>query len=117
MSETSQNLSRRKFMAVGSAAIATPLLLKLMDPVEEAKSAEKSAAKSAAKAAAKKTVKKDKIYYITDECVGCHACKVFCPQKAIFYGERKMVIDQEKCIQCGTCYNECPICVISEVKL
>ena len=105
MSKTSQNLSRRKFMVVGSAAIATPLLLNLTDSVEEAK------------AAAKKTGKKDKIYYITDECVGCHAYKVFCPQKAIFYGERRMVIDQEKCIQCGTCYNECPICVISEVKL
>jgi ferredoxin len=104
MSVTSRNLSRRKFMAVGSAAIAAPLLLNLMNPVEEAK------------AAAKKS-NKDRIYYITNKCVGCHACKVFCPQKAIFYGERKMEIDQDKCVQCGTCYNECPICVISEIKL
>jgi len=104
MSVTSRNLSRRKFMAVGSAAIAAPLLLNLTNPVEEAK------------AAAKKS-NKDRIYYITNKCVGCHACKVFCPQKAIFYGERKMEIDQDKCVQCGTCYNECPICVISEIKL
>ena len=104
MSEIRQNLSRRKFMAVGSAAIASPLLISLIDPI--------AAAKAAAKAA-----KKDKIYYITDQCIGCHACKVFCPQKAIYYGERKMEIDQDKCIQCGTCYKECPICVIDEVKL
>ena len=104
MSETSQSLTRRKFMAVGSAAIAAPLLLNLMGPVEEAKGAAKKG-------------RKDRIYYITNKCVGCHACKVFCPQKAIFYGERKMEIDQDKCIQCGTCYNECPISVISEIKL
>jgi Fe-S-cluster-containing hydrogenase component 2 len=104
MSEKSPNLSRRKFMAVSSAAIATPLLLNLLDPIEQAKAAAKAA-------------KKDKIYYITNKCIGCHACKVFCPQKAIYYGERKMEIDQEKCAQCGTCFNECPISVISEIKL
>jgi len=104
MSETSQNFSRRKFMVVSSAAIVSPLLLSLMDPSGEAKAATKAG-------------KKDKIYYITNKCVGCHACKVFCPVKAIFYGERKMEIDQDKCVQCGTCYNECPISVISEIKL
>jgi ferredoxin len=104
MNEISQNLSRRKFMAAGSAAIASPLLLNLMGPIE--------AAHAAANAA-----QKDKIYYITNKCIGCHACKIFCPQKAIYYGERKMEIDQAKCVQCGTCYNECPICVISEIKL
>jgi ferredoxin len=105
MSETNRKLSRRKFMAFSSAAVATPLLLNLVDSVPEAKGADKKAAK------------KGKIYYITNKCVGCHTCKVFCPQKAIFYGERKMEIDQDKCVQCGTCYNECPICVISEIKI
>jgi ferredoxin len=104
MSETTRNLSRRKFMVVSSAVVATPLLLNLLDPVEEA-------------TAAAKKGNKDKIYFITNKCIGCHACKVFCPQKAIFYGERKMEIDQDKCVQCGTCYNECPISVISEIKL
>jgi ferredoxin len=99
MTESNHNLSRRKFVIVSSAAIASPLLL---DPQGSM--------------AAAKTAKKDKIYYITNKCVGCHACKIFCPQKAIFYGERKMEIDQDKCVQCGTCYNECPICVISEIK-
>jgi ferredoxin len=104
MGETSNKLSRRKFMVVGTAAIASPLLLNLAGSVEEAKAAAKKA-------------KKGKIYYITNQCIGCHTCKVFCPQKAIFYGERKMEIDQDKCVQCGTCYNECPICVISEIKI
>ena len=104
MSENCQNFSRRKFMVMGSAAIASPLLLNLIDPVEQAK-------------AAAKVAKKDKIFYITNKCIGCHACKIFCPQKAIYYGERKMEIDQDKCVQCGTCYNECPISVIAEIKL
>jgi ferredoxin len=105
MSENNQDLSRRKFMVVSSAAAASPLLLNLIEAAPEAKAAET------------KTAKKTKIYYITNKCIGCHACKIFCPQKAIYYGERKMEIDQDKCVQCGTCYNECPICVISEVKL
>jgi len=105
MNEDGKGLSRRRFMAVSSAAIATPLLLNLAQSVPDAKGADK------------KTAKKDKIYFITNKCVGCHVCKVFCPVKAIFYGERKMEIDQDKCVQCGTCYNECPVCVISEIKL
>lgn len=104
MSETNFGITRRSFIAASSAAIASPLLLNLMDPLEHAKAAAKAG-------------KKEKIYYITDKCIGCHACKVFCPQKAIYYGERKMEIDQDKCVQCGTCYNECPIGVIDEVKL
>jgi ferredoxin len=100
MTKRSSNLSRRKFMSVSSVAVATPFLLNLTDSVKGAKAA-----------------KREKIYYITDKCIGCHACKVFCPQEAIYYGERKMEIDQDKCVQCGTCYNECPICVISEIKL
>jgi ferredoxin len=105
MGKSSQDVSRRKFMVAGTTAVATPLLLKLAGAVPEVKAAEK------------KTTRKDRIYYITSKCVGCHACKVFCPQKAIFYGERKMEIDQKKCTQCGTCYNECPISVISEIKI
>jgi len=92
-------------MIASSAAVASPLLLNLSGTVQQAKAAET------------KPSKKTKLYYITNKCVGCHACKIFCPQKAIFYGERKMEIDQDKCIQCGTCYNECPICMVSEIKL
>jgi Pyruvate/2-oxoacid:ferredoxin oxidoreductase delta subunit len=102
--EEIRNRSRRAFMVAGSAAVVSPMLLNLADPV-------KAAALEAKKA------KKEKIYYITTKCVGCHACKCFCPQKAIYYGVRKMEIDQDKCVQCGTCYNECPISGIEEIKL
>jgi hypothetical protein len=47
-------------MVVSSAVVVTPLLLNLMDPVEEAK------------AASAKKADKDKIYYITNKCAGCH---------------------------------------------
>ena len=80
MTEIAQNLTRRKFMVVGSAAIASPLLFNLADPVPNAEAA---------------TFKKGtKVYFVTEDCVGCHVCKVFCPAKAIFYGERKMAVDQ-----------------------
>jgi NAD-dependent dihydropyrimidine dehydrogenase PreA subunit len=25
-----------------------------------------------------------------------------------------MAVDQDKCIHCGTCYNECPVSAVSE---
>jgi ferredoxin len=103
MSEQIRNHSRRDFMVAGSAAIVSPMLLNVIDPVK-------------AEAAAKKA-NRDKVYYITKKCIGCHACKIFCPEKAIYYGVRKMEIDQDKCNQCGTCYSECPISVIEEIKL
>ena len=91
-------------MVAGSAAIASPMLLNLLDPVKAA-------------AATAKKANKEKIYWITNECIGCHACKIFCPQKAVYYGVRKMEIDQDRCVQCGTCSSECPISVIEEIKL
>jgi len=103
---SSDNLTRRKFMIAGSAVIASPLLANLTDSIPQAKAAE-----------FKNLKKGTKIYYIHTGCVGCHACMIFCPAKAIFFGERKMVIDQEKCLHCGTCYNECPASVVSETEL
>jgi ferredoxin len=55
-----------------------------------------------------------KIYYINDGCVGCQACRTFCPAQAIRFGNCRNEIDQKKCIHCGTCYRECNISVISE---
>lgn len=100
MEQTGQNLTRRKFMVVGSATIASPLFWNLADavPAAEAATFEKGT----------------KVYYVTGDCVGCHVCMVFCPAKAIFYGERRMAVDQDKCIHCGTCYNECPVSAVSE---
>ncbi len=48
-------------------------------------------------------------YFIIDEnCTGCLACLKACPQEAIS-GELKKVhvLDQDKCIKCGACYEVC----------
>jgi Fe-S-cluster-containing hydrogenase component 2 len=43
-------------------------------------------------------------------------CLAFCPAKAIHFGDTGNEIDQKQCMHCGTCYNECPISVISETE-
>ena len=102
MAEESLKLTRRKFAIASSVAIASPLLLNISNTVPDAQGA-------AAKAAAT-----GKIYFINRTCIGCQVCRMFCPATAIRFGDCQNEIDQGKCIHCGTCYSECPICVISE---
>ncbi len=47
-------------------------------------------------------------YVIEDACTGCGLCRRKCPQEAIS-GEKKQphVVDPEKCIQCGVCFDVC----------
>ena len=54
---------------------------------------------------------------IDETCSGCHVCVKPCPTNAIS-GETKQlhVIDQDKCIQCGACYQVCNIGSIRRVK-
>ena len=94
------NLSRRQFIIVGSAAIATPLLMNMSDLVPKAQGSQKKV-----------------VYFIGYGCIGCHVCRMMCPQNAINFGDDKNEIDQKKCIQCGTCYSECPVSVITETNL
>ena len=53
----------------------------------------------------------EKRVYITDGCQGCleHPCKEVCPKKCISIDRRggRAVIDQDACIKCGRCMNEC----------
>ncbi|MBM2825611.1 MAG: dehydrogenase (quinone) [Dehalococcoidales bacterium] len=48
-------------------------------------------------------------YILPDKCEGCMICKRNCPVDAIA-GDRRLihVINQEKCIKCGTCLDMCP---------
>jgi pyruvate formate lyase activating enzyme len=38
----------------------------------------------------------------------CDGCYWVCPAKAIYMEGNRMKIDQEKCIHCGKCYDNCP---------
>lgn len=40
------------------------------------------------------------------KCVGCGNCVPYCPVSAIKIIDRKAVIDQEVCVECGTCGRE-----------
>ncbi len=111
MSEKSSNLTRRKFMLAGSAAMASPLLLGAAGSLVGAKSAEaKMIVTNAQKG------KGTSIYFIGHGCVGCQVCRTFCPAEAIHFGDTGNEIDQNKCEHCGTCYEECPICVVSQTE-
>ncbi|MEW6051182.1 MAG: 4Fe-4S binding protein [Candidatus Zixiibacteriota bacterium] len=54
---------------------------------------------------------------IDESCTGCHACCKPCPTEAIV-GEAKKLhyIIQDKCIQCGACYQVCRHNSIKRVK-
>jgi ferredoxin len=110
MKEESSNLSRRKFMLVSSAAIASPLLLEAASSMAAGKTAK-------SKSTEQKPAKPSKIYFIGHGCIGCQTCRTFCPAKAIHFGDTGNEIDQKKCMHCGTCYRECPISVVSETSL
>jgi ferredoxin len=92
MGENSFNLNRRKFMIMGSAAIAAPFIMNAAGLVSDVKGAETQAT-----------------YIIEPTCVGCHYCFNECPAGAISWGDDKYEIDQKKCIHCGTCAKVCNI--------
>lgn len=47
-------------------------------------------------------------YFITNACVGCHACEAVCPQNCIDFTGIPAVIRRENCLHCGNCMNVCP---------
>lgn len=48
--------------------------------------------------------------YVTPACRGCivHNCEKSCPKNAITIVNKKAVIDEEKCVECGKCTKACP---------
>jgi 2-oxoglutarate ferredoxin oxidoreductase subunit delta len=57
----------------------------------------------------------EKIKTDVTRCKGCGYCVAECPKEAISFGEHMnakgyvtVVVDQELCIQCGSCYRVCP---------
>jgi heterodisulfide reductase subunit A-like polyferredoxin len=104
MSEIDSKLSRRKFVLVGSAIAAAPLLAKFAAVEANAASADSAAA----------ITRGTKVYYIMDQCVGCQVCRVNCPAEAIRFGNCRNEIVQSKCIHCGTC---CELCHVSNISV
>ncbi len=49
---------------------------------------------------------------VSEKCVGCCQCAVYCPHDAItVFGRAAM---NEKCVECGICVEYCPVSAISE---
>lgn len=93
-SEKGLDISRRKLMILGSATIAAPFVMKMTSALHGAEAAEKEA-------------DKQYTYTIGPGCLGCNYCFNECPGKAIQWGDDTYVIDQKKCLHCGTCYRVC----------
>lgn len=58
------------------------------------------------------------IYRVNGGCVLCMTCLYECPMQAIRLEENvSAVIDEEKCIGCGQCYNACQPSAIVKVTI
>jgi ferredoxin len=54
-------------------------------------------------------------HYITDECTACGACEPECEQGAIKEADPIYIIDAEKCDDCETCIDVCPVeCILKK---
>ncbi len=53
-------------------------------------------------------------YVVTDSCIKCKYtdCVEVCPVDCFHEGELMLVIDPDRCIDCGVCELECPISAI-----
>ena len=60
----------------------------------------------------------EKRVLVTEGCQGClaHPCMEVCPKDAISLVQGKSVIDQNKCIKCGKCADECPYGAILRIE-
>ena len=55
---------------------------------------------------------------LKERCMGCSACVIICPVKAITWSKDKNGfsmprVDYEKCIHCGKCERTCPVIMVS----
>ena len=55
-------------------------------------------------------------YYIERGCIGCHYCELECPVGAIGIKDGRNQINQEKCIQCGSCVDKCRLDLIKSTE-
>ena len=48
------------------------------------------------------------LHWLETRCIGCRSCLTVCPEKALFAGSDKIIIDRSRCNGCGVCAEECP---------
>lgn len=53
---------------------------------------------------------------IDEKCIGCGRCHPYCPAEAIRFFQGKSAVDEERCLECGTCRRSgiCPVDAIHE---
>jgi len=57
-------------------------------------------------------------YILPEKCQGCQICLRNCPVEAIIGGKRMIhIVDQSKCVKCGTCLDICPARFSAVVKV
>ena len=44
-----------------------------------------------------------------DECIQCGSCEADCPETAISEIDGQYIINPEKCTECATCADVCPV--------
>ena len=49
------------------------------------------------------------IYVITEKCIECGCCGLYCKQHGISFVDDSYIIHKELCDGCGTCVEYCPI--------
>lgn len=47
-------------------------------------------------------------YRITSQCTSCDACRLVCPENAVYVALEAYGIDEGRCNGCGTCAALCP---------
>ncbi len=57
-------------------------------------------------------------YYVTEACQHClaHPCALNCPKDAITIENERAKIDEDECVECGLCVQNCPFNAIIQVN-
>jgi uncharacterized pyridoxamine 5'-phosphate oxidase family protein/Pyruvate/2-oxoacid:ferredoxin oxidoreductase delta subunit len=56
-------------------------------------------------------ISKQKMYFITNDCIGCGKCVEICPENCIIPGAPFRIV-QENCLRCGSCQENCPVSAV-----